>query len=66
MPITFLLFLRELLFDHFEKRNRMSVFTNQNQLTKRQKKSLEEKQTGIQKLKEVWLIWNGKLSKIKK
>jgi len=43
-----------------------TVFINQAQLTKRQKKSLEEKQTGIQKLKEVWLIWDGKISKIKK
>ena len=43
-----------------------TIFTNPNQLTKKQKKSLEEKKTGIQKLKEVWLIWDGKISKIKK
>ncbi|MGF7110317.1 phage minor head protein, partial [Treponema pedis] len=39
---------------------------NQNRLTDKQKKSFEEKKTGIQKLKEVWLIWNGKISRIKK
>ena len=43
-----------------------TIFTNPNKLTKKQKKSLEEKKTGIQKLKEVWLIWDGKISKIKK
>lgn len=42
------------------------VSVNQNRLTDKQKKNLEEKKTGIQKLKEVWLIWNGKISKIKK
>lgn len=40
--------------------------TNQTKLTEKQKKSFEEKKKGIQKLKEVWVIWNGKISKIKK
>lgn len=42
------------------------TFAYQTKLTDKQKKSSEEKKTGIQKLKEVWVIWNGEISKIKK
>ena len=39
---------------------------NPSKLTDGQKESFEGKKAGMKKLKEVWLIWNGKLSKIKK
>ena len=38
--------------------------TDKNNLTAKQKKSLQEKIDGLQKLKEVWVIWNGQISKI--